>query len=312
MRIFSRTIVLGSLLCASLTLHAQWTSSSGITSTSDKVGIGTTAPDEELHVFGNFDGAVVIHAHQASTTGSIPNAIFRATADASDVQLKTNGSSRTLVRFSVPIGGWSELASNLGNGLIVGTVNDKPLIFGTTALRRMTITPTGDVGIGVDAPAKKFHVAGDAQFDGTVTGTFIKAHYQDVAEWVPSKNDLAPGTVVVLDESIGNSVIASAKPYDTMVAGVVSEQPGIILGVEGASKEQIATTGRVRVKVDASAGAIRVGDLLVTSNESGYAMRSTPVDVSGVAMHRPGTIIGKALEPLAGGKGEILVLLSLQ
>jgi hypothetical protein len=29
-------------------------------------------------------------------------------------------------------------------------------------------------------------------------------------------------------------------------------------------------------------------------------------------MHAPGTIIGKALEPLAGGKGEILVLLSLQ
>jgi hypothetical protein len=31
-----------------------------------------------------------------------------------------------------------------------------------------------------------------------------------------------------------------------------------------------------------------------------------------VAIHRPGTIIGKALEPLEGGVGEILVLLSLQ
>jgi hypothetical protein len=29
-------------------------------------------------------------------------------------------------------------------------------------------------------------------------------------------------------------------------------------------------------------------------------------------MHMPGTLIGKALEPLATGKGEILVLLSLQ
>jgi hypothetical protein len=29
-------------------------------------------------------------------------------------------------------------------------------------------------------------------------------------------------------------------------------------------------------------------------------------------MHRPGTIIGKALEPLDNGVGEILVLLSLQ
>lgn len=35
-------------------------------------------------------------------------------------------------------------------------------------------------------------------------------------------------------------------------------------------------------------------------------------DVSGIRMHRPGTLIGKALEPWARGSGEILVLLSLQ
>jgi hypothetical protein len=41
-------------------------------------------------------------------------------------------------------------------------------------------------------------------------------------------------------------------------------------------------------------------------------MKSMPVDLGGVAIHRPGTIIGKALEPLEKGTGEILVLLSLQ
>ena len=41
-------------------------------------------------------------------------------------------------------------------------------------------------------------------------------------------------------------------------------------------------------------------------------MRSEPVDVGGVKMHRPGTLIGKALEPLPAGEGQILVLLSLQ
>ena len=41
-------------------------------------------------------------------------------------------------------------------------------------------------------------------------------------------------------------------------------------------------------------------------------MKSEPVDVAGIQMHRPGTIVGKALEPLLGGEGEILVLLSLQ
>jgi hypothetical protein len=41
-------------------------------------------------------------------------------------------------------------------------------------------------------------------------------------------------------------------------------------------------------------------------------MKSEPVKVGGRLMHMPGTLIGKALEPLAKGRGEILVLLSLQ
>jgi hypothetical protein len=96
------------------------------------------------------------------------------------------------------------------------------------------------------------------------------------------------------------------------VAGVVSAQPGIILGKGGAEKEQIATTGRVRVRVDATAAPIRIGDLLVTSDKPGMAMKSLPIEMGGAALHRPGTIVGKALEPLPKGEGEILVLLSLQ
>jgi hypothetical protein len=145
-----------------------------------------------------------------------------------------------------------------------------------------------------------------------VTGTNIKAHYQDVAEWVPSTTDLEPGTVVILNRGRRNEVMASATPYDTTVAGVVSAQPGISLGIEGEGKEQIATTGRVKVRVDARNRPILVGDLLVTSELPGTAMRSEPMSISGRSFHQPGTIIGKALEPLEGGVGEILVLLSMQ
>jgi hypothetical protein len=42
------------------------------------------------------------------------------------------------------------------------------------------------------------------------------------------------------------------------------------------------------------------------------AMKSLPIFVKGVRIHRPGTIVGKALESLAKGTGEISVLLSLQ
>jgi hypothetical protein len=173
---------------------------------------------------------------------------------------------------------------------------------------------TGNIGIGVvPNPSNALDVAGNGHFTGnlTVDGN-LAARYQDVAEWVPATADLTPGTVVILNPEASNEVMASIRAYDTRVAGVVSAQPGIILGEAGAAKEQIATTGRVKVRVDASKGAIAVGDLLVTSDLSGTAMKSQPLDLGGVAIHRPGTIVGKALEPLAAGTAEILVLLSLQ
>jgi hypothetical protein len=171
----------------------------------------------------------------------------------------------------------------------------------------------GNVGIGTNVPADKLHVVGNAKVTGdlSVDGN-IAAKFQDLAEWVPSTENLMPGTVVSLDPDHSNHVMASSRAYDTAVAGVVSAQPGIILGEQGTSKEQIATTGRVRVRVDATSSPIRIGDLLVSSDKRGMAMRSQPIDVGGIALHRPGTVIGKALEPLDGGVADILVLLSLQ
>jgi hypothetical protein len=117
---------------------------------------------------------------------------------------------------------------------------------------------------------------------------------------------------VTLDPTKSNHVEASSHAYDTRVAGVVSAQPGITLGEQSDSKVLVATAGRVRVLVDASNGPIHVGDLLVTSDIEGVAKKSEPLMLGGVPIHRPGTLIGKALEPLAKGRGEILVLLSLQ
>jgi hypothetical protein len=150
-------------------------------------------------------------------------------------------------------------------------------------------------------------VAGNVQVDGN-----IAAKYQDVAEWVPSAQALEDGTVTIIDNRGPNRVVKSDKPYDTHVAGVVSAQPGVLLGEAGADKTKLAHSGRVKVKVDARYGAIAIGDLLVTSATPGYAMRSKPISVAGTEIHRPGTIIGKALEPLGTGQGEILVLLTLQ
>ena len=164
---------------------------------------------------------------------------------------------------------------------------------------------TGNVTVGGTG-------AGNITATGTIEGGNIKAKYQDMAEWVPTSEQIFAGTVVVLDTTKSNQVIASTQSYDTRVAGVISAQPGITLGEGGEGKVLVATTGRVLVQVDASKGAIHIGDLLVTSDVPGVAMKSTPVNLSGIQLHRPGTIIGKALEPLEKGSGKILVLLSLQ
>src|SRR5205814_7199786 len=151
---------------------------------------------------------------------------------------------------------------------------------------------------------QKLHVAGNINVtatateagDITIAGT-VHAKYQDIAEWVPASEQLSAGTVVVLDSTKSNQVTSSSVSYDTRVAGVVSEQPGIALGEKSVNKVLVATTGRVRVKVDASKGAIHIGDLLVTSDIPGVARKSEPIEFAGRKIHMPGTLIGKALEP---------------
>jgi hypothetical protein len=256
------------------------------------LGINTTAPLARLHVEGSstYNTNGVFSAIYAKGTADYPMALM----------LDGTGTSDSIARLRALNNGQTKWQLNFGDDLFFYNWTD-------TFNVRMALKVNGDVGIGTTAPAAKLHVAGDIKVDGN-----INAKYQDVAEWVPSTQKLKAGTVVVLDPERPNHVLASNAAYDTAVAGVVSEKPGLALGDAGDGKALVATTGRVKVRVDATRAAIRIGDLLVTSEVEGVAMKSEPVAVGGRRIHAPGTIIGKALEPLAGGKGEILVLLSLQ
>ncbi|MDQ3024730.1 MAG: hypothetical protein M3R04_10200 [bacterium] len=273
---------------------SQWmTSGTNLFFNTGNVGIGTgsTGPNEALSVYKAMGGW---QARLANGSG----------AGGAEVYLSHGGG------YGMHIRGWN--AADAVYTLELHNITAQTNVFYNSG--RAALGLVGNVSIGTAAPSSaKLHVQGNGTVSGnwTVDGN-IAAKYQDVAEWVPSRQLLSAATVVVLDPSHTNHVLASATPYDLRVAGVVSAQPGISLGERGEGKLLIATTGRVRIKVDATRAPIMIGDLLVTSGIEGFAMRSDPLDFHGVRLHRPGTIIGKALEPLAKGTGEILVLLSLQ
>jgi hypothetical protein len=274
------------------------------------VGIGTWSPQFLLDVSGSASTPFRVR----DTTGREYFSTGTRTGGWGTVPVVSIAGGRLILDSTSADGGNETIVRHVVNSLIFNP-SDHPDLPGAFQVRQkgggfglfVDQSANGNVGIGTWTPASKLHVAGNITVDGN-----INAKYQDVAEWVPSTQKLAPGTVVILDAGGTNQVIASRNPYDTAVAGVVSAQPGISLGEAGEGKALVATTGRVKVKVDATRAPIKVGDLLVTSDAEGVAMKSVPVDLGGTPIHRPGTIIGKALEPLASGTGEILVLLSLQ
>jgi hypothetical protein len=167
--------------------------------------------------------------------------------------------------------------------------------------------PSGNVGIGTANPQAKLHVNGDI----IATGDIVLQNADCAEEFaVKDLEVIEPGTVMVLGEE--GSLCQSTEAYDKKVAGVVSGagdlKPGLILDKqpESTNRMPIALMGKVYCKVDAQYTPVEVGDLLTTSPTPGHAMKATD------PLKAFGTIIGKALRPLAAGKGLIPILVALQ
>jgi hypothetical protein len=305
-----------------------------------RVGIGTPDPKLLLHIF---DPASAFALLDRGTTSGNSGIVLRTNNDGGTQWLigQNGGDTTGKIIFAYPAfaypkltvdtsgnvtatgaltGGSISTTGSIGGGSISttgsvtgGSISTTGSVTGGSISTTGSVTGGSITSTGAITASGNITTSGNISTTGSISGaTVIGAVYQDLAEWVPASDDLAPGTVVVLDPSHDNQVRSSSQAYDTSVAGVVSANPGLLLGKEGASKEKVATTGRVKVHVDATQGAVKIGDLLVTSDRAGFAMKSQPMTINGRKFHQPGTLIGKALEPLDGGTGDILVLLSLQ
>jgi hypothetical protein len=101
-------------------------------------------------------------------------------------------------------------------------------------------------------------------------------------------------------------VLGSERDWDKPAKGDGEERGAYTMEEMAAQFNEVplAVVGIVPCKVSAENGAIRPGDLLVTSSTPGHAMRDEDP--------RTGTVVGKALESLASGTGSIKVLVTLQ
>jgi len=166
------------------------------------------------------------------------------------------------------------------------------LIFKTDTVERMRIANSGGyVGIGTSSPTERLTVAGNVR----ISGTYASNQAVDIAEnmaWTDKiQRPPEPGDVVVIDLQKDENITLTDEPYNSSVAGVISTQPGLLLGasLKGGA---VALIGRVPTKVNNDNGAINRGSLLVTSSKPGYAMRGDPEKI------KPGMLIGKAMGEL--------------
>lgn len=134
----------------------------------------------------------------------------------------------------------------------------------------------------------------------------------DLAEPFEMPAQIPKGAVVVIDDEHEGRLKLSETAYDTRVAGVVSGAKGIRPGLTLSQQDElgggqhVALSGRVYVQADATVASIKAGDLLTTSGTPGYAMKVTEPALA------QGAILGKAMSALSGGKGHVLVLVTLQ
>lgn len=132
----------------------------------------------------------------------------------------------------------------------------------------------------------------------------LACQLNDIAEDIFSKDELENGDVVVIDSENNEHVRKSSKPYDTLAAGIVSLNPAFYIRTSGTGIP-LALAGRVKAKASAENGPIKRGDLLTTSSTPGHLMKCESKEKC------LGAMVGKALEPLTSGKGEIVVLVTL-
>ena len=135
--------------------------------------------------------------------------------------------------------------------------------------------------------------------------------YAEAVDVSGDKSGYEPGDIIVLDPKSAHHFLLSSTPYSKLVAGIYSTKPGYVgrrqqTDPKLADEIPMAMVGIVPTKVTSENGPVEIGDLLVTSSRTGYAMKGTD------RTKMLGAVVGKAMGSLNSGTGVIEVLVTLQ
>jgi len=272
------------------------------------VGIGSTAPLEQLYLLGGHFGITASTNVNISFPSTDYPVMFASSALAA-------GGGTTPFNFNGNLILQPRTTAN-GN-IVLATGNPSASV---PVAERMRVDVNGNVGIGTTSPGATLEVNGTLRFSGDAAGTVQATAWTgvlcggDYAESVDVSGDLKhyePGDVLIIDPDHPEGFTKSALPYSIAVAGIYSSKPGVV-GRKSTDPDKIKTEipmamiGIVPTKVSAENGPIRRGDLLVSSATPGYAMKGT--DRSRML----GAVVGKAMGSSDSDKGVIDVLVTLQ
>jgi hypothetical protein len=241
------------------------------------VGIGTTSPQQKLHVAGNglFNGSLSFDTNVSSIT----NEVSLAPNGTGTIYLRPNGLGSDTAALSLgstgllTLTGTSTFKIEPSATTSIGTTTSNDLSLITNSQDRITINgSSGNVGIGDSTPSYKLDVAGIINgYDLLVNGSSVLTSVSDV--WVNASGDTMSGTLNMDDNlitNIGNSGTDFTSGGGLQLAGTFDPNGEITLPTTGISGAGTGS-GLDADKLDGVEGStyFKDGDVVMNTNSFG-------------------------------------------
>lgn len=188
---------------------ADWTATSNIYNDGTSIGIGTTLPEEDVHL--RAGGTAQLRVETVSPTGK-SDIELKSTGGASDYMMLTKhapSASGTTVGGSIPVANLSEVVTGSTAGpLLLNVISSNPIHFATNNYERMRLDANGSLGINTTTPNAALHVGGSVKIGTDIhTGSLDIYRSTAVDPMISFSTSSGGGDIYMYDET-GSSTIA--------------------------------------------------------------------------------------------------------